>query len=108
VATEDVVFMLHGMGIATGLDLDALVDAGAYISGVLGRPPVSRVAARCWRGAAAAMAAAKAEGQGTHGRLRPRASPASRRPWPNWATRMRRCGWTCPRAPRRRRPTRWA
>ncbi len=44
VATEDVVFMLHGMGIATGLDLDALVDAGAFISGVLGRPPVSRVA----------------------------------------------------------------
>jgi len=43
VATEDVVFMLHGMGIHTGLDLDALVDAGAYISGVLGRPPVSRV-----------------------------------------------------------------
>jgi hydroxymethylglutaryl-CoA lyase len=28
VATEDVVYMLHGMGIATGLDLDALVDAG--------------------------------------------------------------------------------
>jgi hydroxymethylglutaryl-CoA lyase len=43
VATEDVVFMLHGMGIHTGLDLDALVDAGAYISGVIGRPPVSRV-----------------------------------------------------------------
>jgi hydroxymethylglutaryl-CoA lyase len=43
VATEDVVFMLHGMGIQTGLDLDRLVDAGAYISGVLGRPPVSRV-----------------------------------------------------------------
>ncbi len=42
VATEDVVFMLHGMGIATGIDLDALVDAGAYISGVLGRAPVSR------------------------------------------------------------------
>jgi hydroxymethylglutaryl-CoA lyase len=44
VATEDVVFMLHGMGISTGLDLDALVDAGAAISGVLGRAPVSRVA----------------------------------------------------------------
>jgi hydroxymethylglutaryl-CoA lyase len=44
VATEDVVFMLHGMGIETGVDLDALVDAGAWISGVLGRPPVSRVA----------------------------------------------------------------
>jgi hydroxymethylglutaryl-CoA lyase len=43
VATEDAVFMLHGLGIATGIDLDALVDAGAYISGVLGRPPVSRV-----------------------------------------------------------------
>jgi hydroxymethylglutaryl-CoA lyase len=42
VATEDVVFMLHGMGIHTGLDLDALVDAGGYISGVLGRAPVSR------------------------------------------------------------------
>jgi hydroxymethylglutaryl-CoA lyase len=43
VATEDVVFMLHGMGIDTGLDLDALVDAGTYISGVLGRQPVARV-----------------------------------------------------------------
>ena len=43
VASEDVVFMLHGMGIQTGLNLDALVDAGAWISGVLGRPPVSRV-----------------------------------------------------------------
>jgi len=42
VATEDVVFMLQGMGIHTGLDLDKLVDAGAYISGVLGRAPVSR------------------------------------------------------------------
>jgi len=42
VASEDVVFMLHGMGIDTRIDLDALVDAGAYISGVLGRPPVSR------------------------------------------------------------------
>ncbi|MBL8308755.1 MAG: hydroxymethylglutaryl-CoA lyase [Rubrivivax sp.] len=42
VATEDVVFMLRGMGIETGIDLDALVDAGGYISGVLGRAPVSR------------------------------------------------------------------
>ena len=44
VATEDVVFMLNGLGIATGIDLDGLVDAAAYISGVIGRPPVSRVA----------------------------------------------------------------
>jgi hydroxymethylglutaryl-CoA lyase len=42
VATEDVVYMLQGMGIATGHDLDALVDAGAYISEVLGRPSASR------------------------------------------------------------------
>jgi hydroxymethylglutaryl-CoA lyase len=44
VATEDVVFMLRGMDIDTGVDLDKLVDAGAYISGVLGRPPASRAA----------------------------------------------------------------
>ncbi len=43
VATEDVVFMLDGLGIATGIDLDALVDAGKFISDVLGRAPVSRV-----------------------------------------------------------------
>ena len=42
VASEDVVFMLRGMDIDTGIDLDALVDAGAYISGVIGRAPVSR------------------------------------------------------------------
>ena len=42
VASEDVLFMLRGMGIDTGIDLDALVDAGAFISKVLGRPPVSR------------------------------------------------------------------
>jgi len=44
VATEDVVFMLDGLGIATGIALDALVDTAAWISGELGRPPVSRVA----------------------------------------------------------------
>jgi len=44
VATEDVVFMLHGMGIETGIDLDRLVDAGQYISTFLGRKPNSRVA----------------------------------------------------------------
>ncbi|MEY2952634.1 MAG: hypothetical protein RLZZ401_721 [Pseudomonadota bacterium] len=44
VATEDVVFMLHGMGIETGIDLNALVDAGQYISQQLGRSTQSRVA----------------------------------------------------------------
>ena len=44
VATEDVVFLLQGMGIDTGIDLDALVDTGAFISAYLGRAPQSRVA----------------------------------------------------------------
>ena len=44
VATEDVVYLMHGLGIATGIDLDKLVDAGAYISEQLGRPSGSRVA----------------------------------------------------------------
>jgi isopropylmalate/homocitrate/citramalate synthase len=44
VATEDVVYMLHGMGIETGVDLDKLIDAAFFISDFLGRPPVSRVA----------------------------------------------------------------
>jgi hydroxymethylglutaryl-CoA lyase len=43
VATEDVVFLLNGLGIETGVDLDALADAGAWISSQLGRLPVSRV-----------------------------------------------------------------
>ena len=42
VATEDVVYMLHGMGIDTGIDLDKLIDAGVYISQALGREPNSR------------------------------------------------------------------
>ena len=42
VGTEDVLFMLNGLGIETGVDIDRLVDAAAFISGVLGRKPVSR------------------------------------------------------------------
>ncbi|HEX9719727.1 MAG TPA: hydroxymethylglutaryl-CoA lyase [Ramlibacter sp.] len=44
VATEDVVYMLHGMGIATGIDLDKLIDAGKSISDYLKRKPNSRAA----------------------------------------------------------------
>ena len=44
VATEDVVYMLHGMGIDTGIDLDKLIDAGKYISDFLRRKPNSRAA----------------------------------------------------------------
>ena len=43
VATEDVVYLLHGLGIDTGIDLEALVDTGAWISAQLGRPSASRV-----------------------------------------------------------------
>ena len=45
VATEDVVFMLHGMDIETDIDLNKLIETGRFISGVLGRVPQSRVSA---------------------------------------------------------------
>ncbi len=44
VATEDVVYMLEGMGIPTGVDLQKLVAATNDIAKILGKPPVSRVA----------------------------------------------------------------
>ena len=43
VATEDVVYLLHGIGADTGIDLDRLVDCAAWISDQLGRSPASRV-----------------------------------------------------------------
>ena len=43
VATEDVVYLLHGLGADTGIDLDALVDCGVWISAQLGRDNGSRV-----------------------------------------------------------------
>ncbi|KAF8664643.1 hypothetical protein HU200_054352 [Digitaria exilis] len=45
VATEDVVYMLHGLGIETNVDLNKLMEAGDYISKHLGRPLGSRTAA---------------------------------------------------------------
>jgi len=45
VATEDVVYMLEGMGISTGVDLSRLVKATNEVSKLVGRSPVSRVAA---------------------------------------------------------------
>ena len=42
VATEDVVYLLHGLGIETGIDLGALAETGAWISERLGRPTASR------------------------------------------------------------------
>jgi hydroxymethylglutaryl-CoA lyase len=43
-ASEDVLYMLDGLGIETGVDMNKLRAAGQFISDVLGRPPVSRVA----------------------------------------------------------------
>ena len=44
VATEDVVYLLEGLGIESGVDLASLVDCAAWISEVLGKPPGSKVA----------------------------------------------------------------
>lgn len=44
VATEDVVYMLEGMGVKTGVDMEKLLAATNVMAGVLGKPPVSRVA----------------------------------------------------------------
>ncbi len=44
VATEDVVWLLQGLDIETGIELDALVDTAAWISAAIGREPGSRVA----------------------------------------------------------------
>ena len=62
VGTEDVLFMLEGLGIETGVDLGRLIDAAEYISGVIGRKPVSRTgsAMLAKRAAAAAASAAAA------------------------------------------------
>ncbi len=43
VATEDVLYMLHGLGIETGVDLEAVAAAGRFICDALGRPPASKV-----------------------------------------------------------------
>jgi len=45
VATEDVVYLLEGLGVATGVDLTRLVAASNQIGRLIGRPPASRVAA---------------------------------------------------------------
>jgi len=42
-ATEDLVYMLHGMNIETGIDLDALIAAGRFITEKMGREPASRL-----------------------------------------------------------------
>lgn len=55
VATEDVVYLLHGLGIETGVDLDRLAETGRWICGELGRESSSKVG----RALAAQLAKAK-------------------------------------------------
>ena len=43
-ATEDLLYMLDGLGMETGANLDAVAEAGAFITDYLGRVPASRVA----------------------------------------------------------------
>ena len=43
VASEDVLYMLNGLGIASGVDLEAVAGAGRFIANHLGRPPASKV-----------------------------------------------------------------
>ena len=43
VPTEDVLYMLHGCGVRTGVDLDLVMEAGHFISSALGKSPASRV-----------------------------------------------------------------
>ena len=49
VASEDLLYMLDGLGIETGVELEKLVTAAWFISEALGREPASKVA-RAWRG----------------------------------------------------------
>jgi len=45
VATEDVIYMLEGMGMRSGVDLDAIIDVARYVFSHLNRRPASRVSA---------------------------------------------------------------
>jgi isopropylmalate/homocitrate/citramalate synthase len=47
VATEDLVYLFHGEGIDTGVDLDALVDVAEWLAGILGRELPGRVYRAC-------------------------------------------------------------
>lgn len=63
VATEDVLYMLHGMGLHTGIDLEAVVRAGDYISQAIGRANSSRVGKALLTKWAAAAEAGAADSQ---------------------------------------------
>jgi isopropylmalate/homocitrate/citramalate synthase len=46
-ATEDLLYMLNGMGVKTGVDIDKVADGSRYILSVLGKPPPSRYLQAC-------------------------------------------------------------
>ena len=64
VATEDVVYMLHGLGITTGVDLDALALTGDWICRELGRPNASHAGVARTAALQSAAVAATAAGSG--------------------------------------------
>ncbi len=64
VATEDVVYMLQGCGVETGVDLDRLLNAVAFICAFLGHPPRGRVASARARKQASALGACAAASEG--------------------------------------------
>jgi hypothetical protein len=122
VATEDVVYMLQGMGIDTGIDLDKLIDAGKYISDFPQRKPNSRAATAILKQESLMSVTGHPRGGGIQGiekagALIPAfagmtncrtACSASRAHCRRGATPIRlSCSTTRP-APRSRRPTRWA
>ena len=48
VATEDLLYMLHGMGLSTGVNIDQVVDAAKFICGKMGRTVESKVG-KAWK-----------------------------------------------------------
>ncbi len=63
VASEEVVYLLNGLGIETGVDLERLVDAAWFISDALGRPPRSKVALAMRKSRGAGQDAVRADSQ---------------------------------------------
>jgi hydroxymethylglutaryl-CoA lyase len=49
VASEDLLYLLDGLGIKTGVDLDKLIEAGNFICRQLNRPSGSKIALSCYR-----------------------------------------------------------
>ena len=106
-ATEDLVWLLNGLGIEHGVDLDALVATSAWMAGELGRPARRRWSARCHN------RRREQPGASTSTWVRPRpARRTSRTGWPSTRRALRRHGYRYPtglharHVPGRARPAR--